>query len=155
MHQYPISRCILGLLPITVSSPGGGAAFNKTQFSREELLTYDERFQTEHCTTTLSELQFNVYLLLSIHVVFYCSLRLAPRCPASTLVLSNSWSTRTIAIIHAWGEVKIIDKVIVYSTKLKWRSVASIFNVQYSHFLVQTTRVQSSKGSIITTYEHL
>ena len=30
-----------------------------------------------------------VYLLLSIHVVFYCSLRLAPRCLASPLVYFN------------------------------------------------------------------
>ena len=47
---------------------------------------YDERFQTEHCTTPLSPLRFNVYLLLPIHVLFYCSLRLAPGWPASTLV---------------------------------------------------------------------
>ena len=62
----------------------GGAAFNATNFFRPELLTqpiYDERFQTEHYTA------FDVYLLLSTHVVFYCSLRLAPRCLASTLVL--------------------------------------------------------------------
>ena len=42
---------------------------------------------TQHCTITLSPLRFNVYLLLPIHVVFYCSLRLAPGCPASTLII--------------------------------------------------------------------
>ena len=31
----------------------------------------------------------DLYLLLFIHVVFYCSLRLAPRCLASTLVFSQ------------------------------------------------------------------
>ena len=40
----------------------------------------------------LSQLRFNVYLLLPIHVVFYCSLRFAPGCPASTLVISNKTS---------------------------------------------------------------
>ena len=35
---------------------------------------------------TLSQLRFNVYLLLFIQVVFYCLLMLAPKCLASTLV---------------------------------------------------------------------
>ena len=90
-NSYPISRCMLGLLPInTVSSPGVGLQCSFLErYKQHSRCMYDERFQTEHCTTTLSPLRFNVYLLLPIHVVFYCSLRLAPGCPASTLVSST------------------------------------------------------------------
>ena len=56
----------------------------------EELLinVADTWWKTEHCTT-LSELWFNMYLLLPIHVVFYRLLRLASRCLAFTLVTST------------------------------------------------------------------
>ena len=61
---------------------------------------YDERFQAEHCTATLSPLRFNVYLLLSIHVVFYPSLRLAPGCLASTLVSMHEMLTNQIILFN-------------------------------------------------------
>ena len=63
---------MLGLLPITVSSPGVG----------------------------LLSMQKSVYLLLPIHVVFYCSFRLAPRCPASTLVKQTYGNVRRVYTIQ-------------------------------------------------------
>ena len=71
--------------------PWGGAAFNATQFSRQELLNKHSRYIMMKGFRLSIAQHFQscgfMYLLLSIHVVFYCSLRLATRCLASTLVL--------------------------------------------------------------------
>ena len=44
-----------------------------------------------------------MYLLLPIHVVFYYSLRLASRCPASTLVTHSKWSNPDGVKAWEWG----------------------------------------------------
>ena len=70
--------------------PQGGAAFNATQFCRPELLNKHSRYIMKKGFRLSIARHFQscdfVYLLLSIHVVFYCSLRLASRCLASTLL---------------------------------------------------------------------
>ena len=62
---------------------------NKAKFANI-LITVHASVRADWALHNTSELWFNVYILLfPIHVVFYRSLRLAQRCPASTLVYIN------------------------------------------------------------------
>ena len=70
--------------------PLGGATFIAMQVSKEELLTNIADIWWMVSDWALNNNTFRVvYLLLPTHVVVYRSLRLAPRCLSSTLVLDS------------------------------------------------------------------
>ena len=111
MHAKAVSSKFISNFSVV---PWGGAAFNATQFSRQEQLNKHSLYimMKGFRLSIARHFQSCDFVLLSIHVVFYCSLRLAPRCLASTLVIIK----RTFKIYGIWPQASTyISTLLQYS----------------------------------------
>ena len=95
MKEY----CLLDTHKVNFLSPLGWGCFNAMQFSRQELLTNIADFMMKGFRLSIPQQHFQTCDLMctSMHVVFYCSLRLTPSL-VSTLV-SCSWTQFSLSYL--------------------------------------------------------